>query len=91
MTGLNKDFILLGIKYESARIAGVGDAALESIAGQLRDEAGEAWESDPMIARGRNAVRQEHGLEKLGGAGDTGASGERPTPRPWRRFFGRRA
>lgn len=89
MTGSNKDFILLGIKYESARIAGVDAAALENIAGQLRDEAGEDWESDPMIARGRNAVRQEHGLDKLGGADDTGSPDEKPTPRPWWSFFGR--
>lgn len=88
MTAQNKDFVLLGIKYESARIAGVGDAALENIAEQLRSEAGEGWESDPMVLRGRNAVREEHGLQKLGAPAGESAS-EPPARRRWRRFFGR--
>lgn len=83
MTEENRDFILLGIKYESARIAGVGEAALETIAGQLREEVGEDWETDPMVVRGREAVRREHGLE---------SPGEKPpSRRPRWRFFGRRA
>lgn len=85
-----RDFVLLGIKYESARVAGVDDAALENIAEQLRNEAGEEWESDPMIVRGRNAVRREHGLERLGApVGETGEKS--PSRRPWWRFFGRRS
>ncbi len=89
MTG-TRDFILLGIKYESARVAGVGDAALESIAEQLRAEVGEGWESDPMIVRGRNAVRREHGLQRLDAP--SGETGEKPpTRRPRWRFFGRRS
>ena len=90
MSGENRDFVLFGIKYESARIAGVGNTALDNIAGQLREEVGEGWETDPMVLRGRNAVRQEHGLERLGDP--AGNTGERPTsPRPRWRFFGRRS
>lgn len=90
MSGGNRDFVLLGIKYESARTAGVSDSALENIARQLREEVGEEWESDPMVLRGRNAVRQEHGLNRLGGS--AGNSGEKPTSsRPRWRFFGRRS
>ncbi|MGB3683042.1 MAG: hypothetical protein WA990_11220 [Rubrobacteraceae bacterium] len=90
MTDSNKDFILLGIKYESASIAGVGEAALENIAGQIRDEVGEDWQSDPMVVRGRNAVREEHGLERLGdSAGIASAPSEKPAPKPWWKFFGR--
>lgn len=80
----NKDFILLGIKYESARIVGVGDAALEKIAGQIRGEVGEKWEINPMVERGRNAVREEHGLPRLG---ETSHPAVEPQPpgRPWYR------
>ncbi len=90
MSGENRDFILLGIKYESARIADVSDAALENIARQLRDEAGEGWETDPMILRGRNAVRQEHGLDKLGSPSGNNVPGPPPRRSLWR-FFGRRS
>ncbi len=90
MSGENRDFVLLGIKYESARVAGVGETALENIAGQLREEVGEEWESDPMVLRGRNAVRQEHGLDQFGEtAGDIGDKPSSARPR-WR-FFGRRS
>ena len=84
MTEGNKDFVLLGIKYESARIAGVGEAALESIAGQILEEVGEEWESNPMVERGRNAVRDEHGLPRLG---ETSRPAIEPGPpgRPWYR------
>lgn len=86
----NRDFVLLGIKYESASTAGVSDAALENIVRQLREEVGEEWESDPMVLRGRNAVRQEHGQNRLGDP--AGNSGEKPTSsRPRWRFFGRRS
>lgn len=89
MTGA-RDFILLGIKYESARVAGVDDAALENIAEQLRSEAGEEWEADPMIVQGRNAVRREHGLERLGAP--SRETGEKPpSRRRWWRFLGQRS
>lgn len=80
----NKDFILLGIKYESARIAGVSEAALENIAGQIRGEVGEEWKSNPMVERGRNAVRAEHSLPPLG---ETSRPAVVPGPRgrPWYR------
>ena len=80
----NKDFILLGIKYESARIAGVGEAALENITGQVREEVGEDWESSPMVERGRNAVREEHGLPPLGETSRPAVE-PRPPVRPWYR------
>jgi hypothetical protein len=81
--------VLLGIKYEAARISDVGEDALDGIGEQIRREVGEGWESDDRVIRGRNAVRREHGLPGLGEPGD------RPSPvararRPlWRRLFGR--
>jgi hypothetical protein len=81
--------VLLGIKYEAARIGEVGDAALAGIEEQIKNELGEGWASDNEVLRGRNAVRREHGLPGLGGPGD------RPAPavgarRPlWRRLLKR--
>ena len=85
----DKNEVLLGIKYEAARIGGVGDSALATIEEQITEEVGEDWRSDEQIIRGRNAVRREHGLPRLGEPGD------RPSPpsevsRPlWRRMLGR--
>lgn len=64
--GENRDFVLLGIRYEAARVGGLGVAALAQIAAGIRDEAGEDWESNGQILRGRNAVRDEHGLPRIG-------------------------
>jgi hypothetical protein len=81
--------VLLGIKYEAARIGEVGDEALAGIEEQMKEEVGKNWESDDQVLRGRNAVRREHGLPGLGEPGD------RPSPatnlrRPlWRRLLGR--
>ncbi|HET7270441.1 MAG TPA: hypothetical protein VFI90_05075 [Rubrobacter sp.] len=81
--------MLLGIKYEAARIGDVGDDALSGIEEEMKEEVGDDWESDDQVLRGRNAVRREHGLPGLGGPGD------RPSPvtnvrRPlWRRLLGR--
>jgi hypothetical protein len=81
--------VLLGIKYEAARIGEVDAAALAGIEEQMKREVGESWASDDEVLRGRNAVRREHGLPGLGGPGD------RPTPpaggrRPlWRRLLSR--
>ena len=80
---------MLGIKYEAARIGGVGEAALATIEEQITREVGADWRSDEQIIRGRNAVRREHGLTGIG------ESGDRPSPpaevrRPlWRRVLGR--
>lgn len=63
----DKNELLLGIKYESARLGGVSEDTLAAIAGQVRDEVGAEWESDEGFVAGRNAVRDEHGLERLGG------------------------
>jgi hypothetical protein len=89
MTGGNRDFILLGIKYESAKLAGVGGAALENIAKQLRDEVGENWETDPMVIRGRESVRREHGLEIPNASSEPGE--EQPPERPRWNFLRRRS
>lgn len=76
----DKNEILLGIKYEAARLGGVSEEALTAIAGQARDEIGAAWDSDAGFVAGRNAVRDEHGLDRLGGE-------QRPAPpsarKPW--------
>jgi hypothetical protein len=63
---MDRDFVLLGIKYEAARVGGVDEAGLARIKAQIRDEAGEGWEEHPMVVRGRDAVRAEHGLPPLG-------------------------
>ena len=81
--------MLLGIKYEAARIGEVSDNALAGIEEQMKREVGKGWASDDEVLRGRNAVRREHGLPGLGGPGD------RPTPSPetnrplWRRLLKR--
>lgn len=66
--------MLLGIKYEAARIGDVGESALAGIEEQMKQEIGEGWASDDEVLRGRNAVRHEHGLPGLGEPGD------RPAP-----------
>jgi hypothetical protein len=82
--------VLLGIKYEAAKIGGVGEAALADIEGQIEEELGAGWRSDEQVLRGRNAVRREHGLPGLGDPGDgpspTAAGARRPL---WRRVLGR--
>lgn len=83
---LDRDRILLGIKYEAAVVGGVGADALVGIERQVAAEVGEGWRADPAILHGRNAVRDEHGLPRLG----------EPAPRPretpakplWRRLLG---
>ena len=84
-----KNSVLLGIKYEAARIGEVSDEALAGIEEQIEREVGEGWASDDEVLRGRNAVRREHGLPGLGGPGD----GNTPTSesgRPlWRRLLKR--
>ena len=62
--------MLLGIKYEAARIGEVGEDALAGIEEQMKREVGEDWASDDQVLRGRNAVRREHGLPGLGEPGD---------------------
>jgi hypothetical protein len=82
-----KNSVLLGIKYEAARLGNVGDGALADIEEQMKVEVGETWESDDRVIRGRNAIRREHGLPELGGP----VAGPPPLPRrpPWRRLLGR--
>lgn len=63
----DKNEVLLGIKYEAARLGGVSEDALAAIAAQARDEIGPEWNWDEGFVTGRNAVRDEHGLDRLGG------------------------
>lgn len=79
----DKNEVLLGIKYEAARLGGVGDEALAAIADQAQDEIGSGWDSEAGFVAGRNAVRDEHGLERLGGE-------RRPEPGPARKPWYRR-
>lgn len=80
--------MLLGIKYEAARIGDVGEAALAAIEEQMKSEVGNDWASDDRVLRGRNAVRREHGLPGLGGPGDRPAAPATGARRPlWRRLF----
>ncbi len=81
--------MLLGIKYEAARVGEVSDDALAGIEEQMEREVGEGWASDDEVLRGRNAVRREHGLPGLGGPGDgpTTAFGARLPL--WRRILKR--
>lgn len=80
----DKNEVLLGIKYEAARLGGVGGDALAAIGDQARDEIGPGWESDAGFVAGREAVRAEHGLGRLDGV-------EPPEPatgrRPWYERF----
>lgn len=62
----DRDFVLLGIKYEAAKVGGLEGTALTRIEDEIRAEAGESWETDPTVLRGRNAVRAEHGLPRIG-------------------------
>lgn len=74
----DKNEVLLGIKYEAARLGGVGEEAMAAIADQAQEEIGAHWESDAGFVAGRNAVRDEHGLDRLGGE-------QRPAPPPARK------
>jgi hypothetical protein len=81
--------VLLGIKYEAARIGDVGNETLAGIEEQIREEVGEGWESDDRVIRGRNAVRREHGLPGLGEPGDRPSSVAAVRRPLWRRMFGK--
>ena len=85
----DKNEVLLGIKYEAARIGGVGEAALATIEEQITREVGEGWRSDEQLIRGRNAVRREHGLPGLGEPGDRPSPVTEPRRPLWRRVLGR--
>ena len=85
----DRNFVLLGIKYEAAKLGGVHEDRLARIVEQIQTEAGDSWTSNPMIARGRNAVRAEHGLGPLDEiprktARNTGHA----RPSLWRKLFG---
>jgi len=81
---------LLGIKYEAARLGGVDEAGLAAIEEQIRTEVGGNWESDAMVLRGRDAVREEHGLPKIVEPLQR-SSGDPARSSLWRRLLGRRS
>ncbi|HWS81295.1 MAG TPA: hypothetical protein VN178_09740 [Rubrobacter sp.] len=85
----SKNSLLLGIKYEAARIGEVGEAALAGIEEQIRREVGDGWESDDHVIRGRNAVRREYGLPGLGEPGDRPSPVTDPIRPLWLRLFGK--
>jgi len=86
----DRGFVLLGIKYEAAALGGVDEAELARIEEQIRAEAGDSWTTHPMVVRGRNAVRAEHGLAPLGAPPRESARDAEPAGRPlWRRLFGK--
>ena len=85
----DRNFVLLGIKYEAAKLGGVDEAGLAKIEEQIRAEIGASWESNEQVVRGRNAVRTEHGLAPLGAPPRDPARDAGPARRPlWRRLFG---
>ena len=86
----DRGFVLLGIKYEAAKLGGVDEAGLASIEEQIRAEAGDSWAMHPMVVRGRNAGRTEHGLAPLGAPPREPARVAEHTRHPlWRRLFGK--
>ena len=85
----DRGLVLLGIKYEAAALGGVDEAGLAKIEEQIQAEAGDSWITHPMIVRGRNAVRAEHGLAPLGPLREP-TRGSAPAGRPlWRKLFGK--
>jgi hypothetical protein len=86
----DRGFVLLGIKYEAATLGGVDGAGLARIQEQIQAEAGDSWATHPMVVRGRNAVRAEHGLAPLGARPREPARDAETAERPlWRRLFGK--
>ncbi len=87
----DRGFVLLGIKYEAAALGGVDEAGLVRIEEQIRAEAGDSWTTHPLIVRGRNAVRVEHGLAPLGAPPRAPARDSESAGRPvWRKLFGKK-
>ncbi len=83
----DRDRVLLGIKYEAAVVGGIEGDALARIEGQVESEAGGGWREDPAILHGRNAVRAEHGLPRIG---EPAPPPRAALPKPlWRRVLGR--
>ena len=85
----DRNFVLLGIKYEAAKLGGVDEDSLARIEEQIQAEAGDSWTSNPMIVRGRNAVRAEHSLGPLGEIPRKTTQNTGPArPSLWNKLFG---
>ena len=85
----DRGFVLLGIKYEAAKLGGVDETGLARIEEQIQAEAGNSWAMHPMVVRGRNAVRAEHGLGPLGEPPRQSTKDAGPGRRSvWRRLLG---
>lgn len=87
---VDRDVALFGVKYEAAIVGGLQGPALDRIEAQITSELGEDWKSNEHVVHGRNAVRQEHGLPKLGESSvpqARQAAAKRPL---WRRLLGGR-
>lgn len=86
---IDRDVALFGVKYEAAIVGGLQGAALEKIEAQIASELGGDWKSNEHVIHGRNAVRHEHGLPKLGETA-VSSSSQPAAKRPlWRKVLGR--
>ena len=86
----DRGFVLLGIKYEAAALGGVDEAGLARIEEQIQAEVGECWTTDPMVIRGRNAVRSRTRPRPARRAAARARGGAEPAGRPlWRRLLGK--
>ena len=54
----------------------------------VRAEAGDGWEKDPAVLRGRNATRAEHGLPPVGEDPKPSQSPFKEKRPLWRRMLG---
>ncbi len=87
---VDRDVALFGVKYEAAIVGGLHGEALGQIESQISAELGEDWRSNTHVVHGRNAVRQEHGLPKLGETSVPQARQAAPKRPLWRKLLGGR-
>ncbi len=86
---VDRDVALFGVKYEAAIVGGLQGAALEKIEAQIASELGEDWRDNEHVIHGRNAVRHEHGLPKLGETSIPSSPGPAAKRPLWRKVLGR--
>jgi hypothetical protein len=87
---VDRDVALFGVKYEAAIVGGLHGEALGRIESQISAELGEDWKFNAHVIHGRNAVRQEHGLPKLGETSVPQARQAAPKRPLWRKLLGGR-